>query len=244
MPVLRINPALDVAGFAEAYAREQCVQIPDFFEPDTAIEIERALASLPWRLLVQDDGGRNVMLTRDQVAALSAEQREALSRGMADRAARNLGYSYQTYPMVLARLENWDPGHPIHALTDFLNSPPFFAFARQLIRCPGLTKTDAHATRYGPGHYLTRHQDDGFNKERRAAYTLGFSRRWEPDWGGLLLFLDGKQDVERGLVPRFNVLTVFDGLKTHTVTQVASFAPAPRLTVAGWFRDDPPAGRR
>jgi SM-20-related protein len=243
MPALRINPALDVAHFADIYAREKCVQIPDFFEPDVAADIERALASLPWRLVVQDESGRNVLLTQEQVAAMSNDQRAAMSRGVGERAARNLGYLYQTYPMIQARLERWDAGHPIHALTDFLNAPPFFEFARQLIACPGLTKTDAHATRYGPGHYLTRHQDDGFNKERRAAYTLGFTQRWEPDWGGLLLFLDGKQDVAHGLMPRFNVLTVFDGLRTHTVTQVASFAPAPRLSIAGWFRDDPPARR-
>jgi hypothetical protein len=33
---------------------------------------------------------------------------------------------------------------------------------------------------------------------------------------------------------------VFDGLVPHSVTAIAPFAPKPRYTIAGWFRDDPP----
>ncbi|MEQ1493596.1 MAG: 2OG-Fe(II) oxygenase family protein, partial [Terricaulis sp.] len=69
---------------------------------------------------------------------------------------------------------------------------------------------------------------------------LGFSRKWEPDWGGLL-FLDENKDISRAYLPRFNTLTVFDGLRLHSVSAVSAFAPAPRLSVVGWFRDDAPA---
>jgi Rps23 Pro-64 3,4-dihydroxylase Tpa1-like proline 4-hydroxylase len=44
--------------------------------------------------------------------------------------------------------------------------------------------------------------------------------------------------VQRGFVPRFNTLTVFDGLRLHSVSSISTFAPQPRLSVAGWFRDD------
>ena len=105
----------------------------------------------------------------------------------------------------------------------------------------GITKADAHATAYGPGHFLTRHLDYGEDRERRAAYVLGMTEGWQPDWGGLLLFLNKKQDISEGYLPRFNVLTIFDIKHLHTVTQVASFAGKLRTSVTGWFRDDPTA---
>jgi Rps23 Pro-64 3,4-dihydroxylase Tpa1-like proline 4-hydroxylase len=244
MVPLRLNPKLDPAPFARIYAEQKMVQIEDIFEPEIADAIERTLASLPWKLLAQDEAGQNVMLSREQLAAMPQDARARFEQSMRQRAAANLGYTYFAYPMIEAAVSGWDPQHPIHRLTQFLNSPPFLEFARALISFPNLTKIDAHASNYMRGHYLTRHVDDGARKERRAAYTLGLTRKWEPDWGGLLLFLDDKQNVTRGFVPRFNVLTVFDGLMLHSVTQVAGFAPAQRLSVAGWFRDDPLPARQ
>lgn len=241
---LRLNPALDLAQFASVYARDKMVQVPNIFEPEVADYLESVLASLPWRLLCQDNAEQNVMFTREQLAAMSPEAKATLAAGIAERARNALGYTYYTYPMILAALEGWDPDHPIHDLTEFLNSPEMITFARTIIGCPTVTKIDAHATNYQRGHYLTRHIDDGERLERRAAYTLGFSRDWQADWGGLLLFLDDNGDVRRGFVPRFNVLTIFDGLIVHSVTAVSGFTNAARLSIAGWFRDDPPEGRR
>ncbi|MBY0562642.1 MAG: 2OG-Fe(II) oxygenase [Hyphomonadaceae bacterium] len=235
----RLNPALDVVGLARTYAQDKIVQIEDMFDPQTADAMEVAMRGLPWRLLCQNERGESILLSREELVAMSKEERARFEGGIRERAAANLGYTYFAYPMIDALLAGREPGHPIHALTEFLNSAPFLEFARTLIGCPGLTKIDGHATNYQRGHYLTRHIDDGARKERRAAYTLGFTRKWEPDWGGLLLFLDEKNNVRRGFLPRFNVLTVFDGLMLHTVTQVSGFAPAARLSVAGWFRDDP-----
>jgi Rps23 Pro-64 3,4-dihydroxylase Tpa1-like proline 4-hydroxylase len=35
------------------------------------------------------------------------------------------------------------------------------------------------------------------------------------------------------------VLTIFDIKYLHTVTQVSSFAGGARISLTGWFRDDP-----
>jgi Rps23 Pro-64 3,4-dihydroxylase Tpa1-like proline 4-hydroxylase len=239
MLTLRLNPALDPEPFSRTFAETKCVQVANLFEPDVAAALERVLLSLPWRLVCQNDERRNIVLTQEQLRAMSPSEVQALQQGLKQRAAENFGYVYYTYPMIEAIQQRWDPGHPIHELTEFLNSPDFIGFARALIGHPGLTKIDAQASNYQPGHYLTRHVDDGMKKERRAAYTIGFSRDWQPDWGGLLMFLDGKLDISRALIPRFNTLTVFDGLRVHSVSAVSQFAPKPRLSIAGWFRDDP-----
>ncbi|MGD9814401.1 MAG: 2OG-Fe(II) oxygenase family protein [Hyphomonadaceae bacterium] len=234
---LRLNPALDPAPFARTYAANTFVQVPNLFEDDVADALERALLAVSWRLLVQDEQRKNVLLTQDDLAKMSTAERQALEARIRETAAGNFGYTYYAYPLLEARNNGWDKGNPIHALVGFLNSAPFIAFAQKIIDCPDVKLIDAHGSNYQRGHYLVRHVDEGARQERRAAYTIGFSRGWQADWGGLLLFYDDKQDVTQGFVPRFNVLTVFDGMREHAVSSIAPFAPRGRISVAGWFRD-------
>jgi SM-20-related protein len=241
---LQLNPALDVEKYARLFRENGRVQVPELFAPAIAEQIERVLQQLPYRVVLQNDAEENMLLTRDDLVAMPPEDRRKLEAGIRERAARSVGYTYHMYPMILARLQSWDPGHPIHALTDFMNSPAFLSFARQLIGFAGLTKIDVHASQYLAGHYLTTHTDDDATQHGRAAYTIGFSRDWRADWGGLLVFLDENGDIEQGFIPRFNTLTVFNGMQRHTVTAISSFTPKPRLSLAGWFRDDPPVARR
>ena len=95
---------------------------------------------------------------------------------------------------------------------------------------------DAQACRYGPGHFLTTHDDNVAGKHRRAAYVLSLTPEWRADWGGLLLFHDEKGRVTNGLVPGFNVLNIFKVPVAHSVSAVAPFAPARRYTITGWLR--------
>ena len=238
---LRINPTIDPSAFAETYAHDGLVQIPGIFDEQTGDAILNIVSSLPWRFICQDDTKNNLLLSSAQLKAMSPAERAHLEAGIRRRAAENFGYAYLTYPMIQAGLAGMDRDHPIHAVTLFLNSPPFLEFARAVTGCAGILKTDAQASNYRPGNFLTRHIDDGQRKERRAAYTIGLTRRWEPDWGGLLTFLDHKLDVSRALLPRFNVLTIFNGLRVHSVSPVSAFAPVERLSIVGWFRDDAPA---
>jgi SM-20-related protein len=236
----RINSKLDLAGYARTYANEGLVQVANLFDDDTAAHIESALLSLPWRLVCQDDSKKNIILTPEELRAMSADERAGLEAGIRKRAAENFGYAYLTYPMIQAALSRWDPDHAIHDITMLMNSPAILAIAREITRCPAIVKTDAQASNFRPGNFLTRHIDDGQKRERRAAYTIGFTRRWEPDWGGLLMFIDDNKDISRAYLPRFNTLTVFDGLRLHSVSAISPFAPAPRLSIVGWFRDDGP----
>jgi Rps23 Pro-64 3,4-dihydroxylase Tpa1-like proline 4-hydroxylase len=237
---LRLNPRLDLAPFAETYRRRGIVQIPDILDTDAAEATASLLArSVPWRLILTDDSDKPVHFSREETQALGRERFQAMMQDALARARLNRGYVYNMYPMIEAYLKGWDRGHPIHLLTELINSEDFLGLGRAVCGVPGITKADAHATLYGPGHYLTRHLDFGDDLERRAAYVMGFTKNWQPDWGGLLLFLNEKQDVTEGYLPRFNVLTIFDIKYLHTVTQVSSFAGGGRYSVTGWFRDDP-----
>lgn len=237
---LRLNPALDLAHYADLYARRGIVQIADVFETPVADGVEKVLSGpIPWRMLLTDSGDKPIHFSGAEIKAMGREKVDALVRDAILRARQNRGYLYNTYPMIEAYLRGWDPGHPLHQMTELINGPEFLDLGRRVTGVSGITKADAHATAYHPGHYLTRHVDHGEDRERRAAYVLGFTRGWQPDWGGLLLFLSDRQDVTEGYLPRFNVLTIFDIKYLHTVTQVSSFAGGIRRSITGWYRDDP-----
>lgn len=242
---LALNPNLDPAPYAEIYKREKLVQIPDILPNETADAIREILErSLRWRLVFPEpapgsEQDRVVYLTQEEMASSNRQDVAARLRGVMDRAKDNYGYLYNCYPMIEAYVRGWDAGHPIHQVADFLNSAEFLEFGRQVIGAETITKAEAQATLYQRGHFLTRHVDEGYDKQRRAAYTFGFTRRWQPDWGGMLMFLDGNLDVTRALIPRFNVLSLFDGTMIHSVSAVSPFAPEPRLQITGWLCDDP-----
>lgn len=237
---IRLSPGLDLAPYARQYAARGMVQIPAVLEVGCAGALADLLRrGLPWRILFTDADDRPVHFAPEELKALGPEKWKATVADVLARARRNLGYFYRTYPMIEAYLKGWDKGHPIHQMTEFINSSVFLGLGRAVTGVEGITKADAHATFYGPGDFLTRHIDHGEDNERRAAYVLGFTPDWQPDWGGLLLFLKDNQDVAEGYLPRFNALTIFDIKYLHTVTQISSFAGAGRFSITGWFRDDP-----
>ena len=139
--------------------------------------------------------------------------------------------------MISAYLEGRDPDWPLHAMTEFLNTPEFHCFVKTITGEPSVKKLDAQATLYGRGHFLNLHDDTGTSAERRAAYVMGFSKSWRPDWGGQLLFMD-EDKIQRGFSPSFNSLTLFKTPRPHIVTQVANFAGLGRYSITGWLRDD------
>lgn len=240
LPPLRLNPALDAGSCAAAYAEHSFVQIPEMFEAETAGALEAMLRrDVPWRLVYQTPEDGVVQLSQAQIQEIGQAGMAARMQKVMQLAARNYGYCYNTYPMIEAVTTGADPGHPIHKLTAFLNGREFLDFGAAVIGHDAITKADAQATLYSRGSFLTRHVDEGAQKERRAAYTISFCRNWQTDWGGLLMFLDkATTDVTSALVPRFNTLTIFDGLRVHAVSPVSAFAGDGRYSIAGWLRDD------
>jgi len=108
---------------------------------------------------------------------------------------------------------------------------------------PQVDGVRVQASNYRPGDFLTLHDDSHRRDDRLAAFTLGFTREWRPDWGGQLLFHDADGQIERGFMPGFNVLTLFRVPRPHSVAPVAPYAAAKRLSLTGWLvrESTPPA---
>lgn len=237
---IRLNPGLDARDFAGAFARDGVVQIENFLSPDSADRIEAALKSAtPWGLSVTDAAGRPSFISNDALRSLSREAATAKARDALAGARVGFGFSYLTYPIIEALLQGRDPGHPTHGLVERLNTPEARDFCAAVARETGITKIDAMATFFRQGDFLGLHNDTGVG-ERRVAYTIGMTRDWRADWGGQLLFHNAGGDITLGLQPGFNVLTLFKVPSWHSVATVAPYAGAPRLSITGWLRDDPP----
>ena len=236
--VLRLNPSLDEAQFARAYRDHGIVQIADIFEPEVAEHLTQMLEKhIPWGMAFQGGTGATVLTADELRSADHGKLRQSLKE-MLDRAGDSYGFLYLCYPMLAAYLAKRDPGHPIHALTEFITSPAFIEFGARVTGQPQVAKADSQATYYRPGDFIGLHTDVGSEPSNRlTAYTLGFTRRWRDDWGGQLLFHDTNGDVIRGYAPRWNTLTLFRVPQPHSVAPVAGYAKTPRLSIVGWLRD-------
>jgi len=237
---IRLNPDLDTRDFAGAFARDGVVQVADFLTPDSADRLEAALkTATPWGLSLSNAEGKGEWLSPEALQALGREGVAAKTRGALSGARTGFGFSFLAYPIIEALLAGREPGHPTHDLVQLLNSSEARDFCADVAGETGITKLDSQATLFRPGDFLALHNDTGVG-ERRAAYTIGLTRDWRPDWGGQLLFHDAAGDLARGLRPAFNVLTLFRTPQWHSVATVAPYAGTPRLSITGWLRDDPP----
>lgn len=232
-----LNPHLDADGIAGAYQAQQRLQIQDALDAQTAQFISHTLrTSTPWEM-VYNRGDQNVRLSPEEVARLGSAKMKEIAQACLASASAGFQYLYFAYPIVSAVLERRNPGHPLHDVLEDLNSADVLGFMRRVTGIPSLAKADGQATFYKPGSFLTFHTDADPSGKRRVAYVLGFTCNWRPDWGGLLEFYDKKGDVEAGMLPRFNSLSIFTVPADHAVTYVAPYATEGRYSITGWFRD-------
>lgn len=237
---LKLNPTLDVAELGRTYRETGLVQIADILDPEGAEQLTLALeTSTPWTLAYFGPEERPEYLTIEALRDLRPERVGQIMKGLMERSAAHYGFLYLNYLMITAYKAGTEQGHPLHALTEFLNSADFLDFGRRITGEDSVRKVDAQATNFRPGDFLGLHHDtDQAGVERVAAYTLGFTRSWRSDWGGQLLFHDERGDIVRGLAPRWNTLTLFKVPVAHSVATVAPYAQAPRISVVGWLRRD------
>jgi Rps23 Pro-64 3,4-dihydroxylase Tpa1-like proline 4-hydroxylase len=238
---LRLNPDLDAAALADRFKADQRIQIRDFLEPEAAAALTKLLIErTPWGMSWQagDDGPHRLrqedlpQLAPEAVQRMSAKLNEAMQ-------ANDFAFVYSQYRMYAACHEGWSksPGHDAVVLD--LNREEFLEFIRRVTGVEAIRLCDAQASHYGPGQFLSLHQDinQGENEDRLVAYVISLCPdRWRPDWGGYLNFFDDDGDISHGYMPRFNSLNLFRVPRHHNVSLVAPFAAGNRLAITGWFR--------
>lgn len=232
LPAIRIRGDLSPDDFAATYHTEGVVQVSGFLETAAAEAIGDLLPALPYAIVAPDEQGETLVINDEVVRRFGEQKVRAFLGDTIKRASRGFAFIHQAYSLQdeYARA----PDLPIARVTEFLQSRAFLDFGAGIIGAP-VDGVRAQASNYRRGDFLTVHDDSHRKDERLAAFTLGFTRGWRPDWGGQLLFHDARGDVERGFAPRFNTLTVFKVPRTHSVAPVAPYASQPRLSLTGWF---------
>lgn len=239
--IFEVNPAIETAPLAEAFADKRRVQVRDVLTQPTAQALRKALAELtPWGMAMQAaDGEPQDFRVEELRDPASAQRAQALNKAVHEAAQRgHYAFRYGRYPMVKAYQEGWNPGGLHDVLIEHINTEPFLNLVRKVTGFEDLIKADGQVTLFNPQHFLGLHQDLHVDQGWKVAYVLNMTvDDWRPDWGGYLLFYDEDGDVVEGFMPRFNTLNLFAVPQHHAVTFVPPFAPQGRIAISGWFRD-------
>ena len=230
------HPDIDWAAARQHMRQHGRVQLRQLFLPEVAEALAQAVDSIDWSLTYRDTQGDR-RLSPEQLRTLDAEQRQHLVRGIEHVARHEFQFAFLTESLaeavqegrtdLLARFMRW------------MGSDEFLTRMREVGDEPSINALYAQATLYAPGHFLLAHDDHVDNEQRRLAYVLNLTRRWRPDWGGLLHFSDADGNVTETFFPHFNSLSLFRVPQTHFVSYVAPFAQGERTAVTGWLIASP-----
>jgi Rps23 Pro-64 3,4-dihydroxylase Tpa1-like proline 4-hydroxylase len=233
-----LSPALDLKALRKKFAEDGRIRIDNALDPAIAGAVADDMTNLAYKLFCATGEGVAVIEPAELAGWDRARQAE-LQRTLMQAASRAEGFAYHGYRMT----EAWTAGAPDTALGRFyaeLRSKKTLEAIRTITGSSAFDNVFAQATDYRPGHYLTRHLDDPKGEHRKFAFVWGFTRRWDPDWGGLLQFVDNAGRPGESFSPGYNTLDLFDVRHVQSVTLVAPWALNPRLAVSGWFvKGDP-----
>ncbi|MEM9300942.1 MAG: 2OG-Fe(II) oxygenase family protein [Pseudomonadota bacterium] len=223
---------VDWAGAAATLVEQGRVQVRNVLESAAAESLATALAAIPhWDFALTDARQGPFKLPHDELARMPPQARARMAEDLRRQSRAGFAFAYYRRDVV--------PGDQpvLPEVASWIASPGFLEPMRRLTGNGQLTYSDAHATRYEVGSFLKRHDDTYAGRQRRYAWVLNLTRRWDPDWGGLLHF-EADGEVTACFMPRFNSLSVFAVPQAHHVSQVASYALHPRDAVTGWLFEE------
>ena len=210
------------------------LRINNFLDNDFAESIYNCLTNeVDWGLTCIVDGVSEVFKNAKHVNQLDPLIFEKINNLQRED---KFQFIYNTYMMVTAYVEKRHPELYLNRVLEWLNSGVTLQYFKNLTQNKKIVKLSAQATRYLPGHYLTQHSDIHSGEGRLYACVLGFTKDWNPDWGGLLNIQDKDGKIIKTLIPEFNTLSIFKVPQKHFVSMVTPLAQAERLAITGWLQ--------
>lgn len=233
-----LNPSLDPVGLAHRFREQGYLQIENGLRPDLAERLHHCLANeVPWSIAYRDESGPRT-LPRAEFERLGPAEQDAFWARIAALAAGQFQFTYDTYMMVSAYLQNKNPGLLLNRVVELVNSAPWLEFWKTVTGDRQIIKTYVQASRYIASYYLKNHSDYDSSQDRRFAVVINLSKNWEAHWGGLFQALDEHGDVKLTLTPKFNSINMFKLPAPHCVSPVADYVTAERLALVCWLRAD------
>jgi SM-20-related protein len=229
-----------IAASRATLQRAGRVHIPNALPESRAASLHAAMLQTEWRTVLNGEGANVYDLKASDVAAMNPAQEEKLLKVVHAKASSSFQFLFDSRRIS----DEYESGAvttgELAEIYTALNSGLALDTLRQLTGEPRIAYVDAQATRYRPGHFLTRHDDDIEGKDRLFAYVLNLTPTWRADWGGLLMFLSPDGHVEEAFTPSWNALNILAVPQPHAVSVVAPFAGAFRYSITGWMRSKRP----
>lgn len=230
-----LSRELNQKAATKTFKKTSRILIPDILEKGCAAHLVQHLIDMPEWNLVFKNQNKHFDLSASQFEALQLKDKTEIKNSVYSGAQRNFSYMYKNYP-AFDLVQSGGFSELLTEFLGFINSKPFLKVISNISGIENIKFTDAQATRYEPGHFLTSHNDMVAGKNRLAAFVFNLSADWHPDWGGNLLFYDDSQNFRNVFAPKMNSLSLFSVGTKHAVSLISPFARAPRLAVTGWFR--------
>ncbi len=223
--------ATRTAELKQAYQQENKVKVENLFTLENAQAINQAVQSIRDYHLVFHVGDEHKAVLESELRKHDDETRLKLQTEIHQNASRGIGFLYGRH-----RFDNTHSNSVLRNTIEWLNSEETINWVKEVTGFQDITHADANITRFARGEFLTRHNDVVPNETRRVAFVINLSSQWHADWGGLLQFFEADGTSKQSWTPTFNSLSLFNVSEIHSVTCIAPFAPALRLSISGWFR--------
>jgi Rps23 Pro-64 3,4-dihydroxylase Tpa1-like proline 4-hydroxylase len=231
---LSLQHGLPAAELGQALRREGRVRIPEFLASGAMQLLESLWYREDWIHLISAADGV-IELDRAAKAELGNGAWEEIEATASRRAQTGFQYRYEAL-RVPQDAEGTGDGEILDLFDQFMASEPMQRFLSAVLDAAlPLKFTDGQATAYDRGDFLTGHDDNVPGRNRLAAFVLGLTPVWRPEWGGLLLFHEEGCASATALVPQFNTLDLFLVPQIHSVSLVAPSAAHRRLAITGWI---------
>lgn len=231
-----VNPTLIATALAEQFAIDGRLHIADFLEPECAAALHALLSErTDWNYVV-NSGDRTIELDGATRTAMPKAQRDALNDAVYASARTGFQFRYETIRVPDDEASRRASDDPLAAFALWLSSEEPRTFLQTVTGTSDIAFADAQATAYGPGDFLTGHDDAVDGRNRRAAYVLSLNPIWRTEWGGLLVFHADGNGWLQAVEPRFNTLNLFRVPQMHSVSEVTRAAAWRRYSITGWLR--------
>jgi Rps23 Pro-64 3,4-dihydroxylase Tpa1-like proline 4-hydroxylase len=218
--------AFDTAGYVSRFTNKGRIRLEGALSADDAETAHFALEQgTPWELQLVSAEGQPEVINRAELNRLPENEIQSRLQAAAERAQSGLSW------LRLGKNLMGDDDIPLKGLADLLKSPAFASFCSDLTGLSDLALSDLSAVCYRPGDFFTQHTD----LAARLCFEWNFSKDWRPDWGGQVLFHSPSGDIEGGILPRFNDLSLFAGDQPRSIASVAPYAGSPRFSIVGRF---------
>ncbi|MCR5875004.1 proline hydroxylase [Phenylobacterium sp. J426] len=189
LPPIHIRPGQSARALTERYRDVGVVQAADFLDAPAADAVGDLLPRLPYVIVAPDEGGQTLVINDEVMRRFGEQQVRTFLSDTVKRASSGFSFIHRSYALQDEYARGAD--EPIARVTEFLQGREFLDFAGEIVG-EHVDGVRVQASHYRRGDFLTVHDDSHSRDDRIAAFTLGFTRGWRPDWGGQLLFHDAE----------------------------------------------------